>query len=749
MLGLRRKAGRDTMDKYEFNIKVEQIKKLVTKGDFTTSMKIADTIDWRRVRNANLLAMISQVYEKNGEYQEAKEILMQAYERAPVGKRLLFKLAELALREGNVREAEEYYREFNEAAPGDPRQNLLRYLILKAKGASSRQLAAALEKYVATELDERWMYELAELYAAIGERNLCVQMCDKIALMFAFGKYVDKALALKAQFAALSDYQQDLVQNPDKYEAQYKAVEQEFENGALDVFGEDEQDPEENFSGEMLFPDHDYEGDSKYGQNTDEPDYDGEYDQGYDGQDGYGPEDGDMPYEESGDEVVAEEPMEEAAEDPLRMPGRVTLDEELVANLHQAAAEEQLAREMSRLTRDGIADEDILNEQTKKLYDIHRALPPALRGEEEPDSDMDGEQEGFGEYPDIEEGNETAAAESADEESGAQEMDAEPAGGEAADADETAEVLAAAEEEPVPEYMAIETKTPEKGMEKAIEKLKAYHTQNDSHNQTVRITGSKLSSRGVDAISEQLSGRDLIVDEAGDLVGEELEKLVELMTEDNNRDHMAVVLLDNPRQMEDLYQKYPEQMDKFTRIDGEWVPEEVSIGNAVMEQIEEEERQARKEEDAENAAEASGAEQSAAAEAEGADAAETAETEGTDAAETAETAETDAAGEAAQPEQRGDDYRQEMDVDSFAQYACDYAASIDCSITGKSMLALYERVELMEEDGVPLTKENAEAMIEEAADKAEKPSLGRLITGVFSAKYNKEGLLILREEHFI
>ena len=89
-----------------------------------------------------------------------------------------------------------------------------------------------------------------------------------------------------------------------------------------------------------------------------------------------------------------------------------------------------------------------------------------------------------------------------------------------------------------------------------------------------------------------------------------------------------------------------------------------------------------------------------------------------------------------------------MDLEAFAQYACDYAAEIDCSITGKSMLALYERVELMEEDGVPLTKENAEAMIEEAADKAEKPSLGRLITGVFSAKYDKEGLLILREEHF-
>ena len=121
------------MDKYEFNIKVEQIKKLVNKGDFETAMKIADTIDWRRVRNANLLAMISQVYEKNGEYSEAKEVLLLAFERAPIGKRLLYKLTELALKEGSVKEAEDYYREFCDMAPDDSRQHLLRYMILKEK----------------------------------------------------------------------------------------------------------------------------------------------------------------------------------------------------------------------------------------------------------------------------------------------------------------------------------------------------------------------------------------------------------------------------------------------------------------------------------------------------------------------------------------------------------------------------------------------------------------------------------------
>ena len=108
---------------------------MVSRGDYGTAMKIADTIDWHRVRNASLLSMIAQIYEKNEEYQEAKDILLLAFERAPVGKRLLYKLADLALKDGSTAEAEAYYREFCDLAQDDPRQYLLRYKILKAKKA--------------------------------------------------------------------------------------------------------------------------------------------------------------------------------------------------------------------------------------------------------------------------------------------------------------------------------------------------------------------------------------------------------------------------------------------------------------------------------------------------------------------------------------------------------------------------------------------------------------------------------------
>ena len=140
------------MDKYEFNIKAEQIRKLVNKSDYETAMKIADTIDWRKVRNANLLSMVAGVYEKNHEYQDAKNILLLAFERAPIGKRLLYKLTDLALKEGNLKEAEAYYREFCELAGDDPRQHLLRYMILKEMNAPLEQQIHSLESYTAEEL---------------------------------------------------------------------------------------------------------------------------------------------------------------------------------------------------------------------------------------------------------------------------------------------------------------------------------------------------------------------------------------------------------------------------------------------------------------------------------------------------------------------------------------------------------------------------------------------------------------------
>ena len=246
------------MDKYEFNIKVEQIKKLVNKGDFETAMKIADTIDWRRVRSTSLLTMISQIYEKNAEYQDAKDILLLAYERAPLGKGLLYKLTDLALRENNIQEAEAYYREFCELSGDDPRQYLLRFLILEAKDAPLEQQINSLERYCQEELDEKWLYHLAELYHQANQADDCVRICDKIMLMFGLGKYVDKAMELKIQYAPLNKYQMDLVENRDKYEEKLRAVEQAFEEEDT-MDDEEESSDQEPVSGQSAVTEHEPE----------------------------------------------------------------------------------------------------------------------------------------------------------------------------------------------------------------------------------------------------------------------------------------------------------------------------------------------------------------------------------------------------------------------------------------------------------------------------------------------------------
>ena len=246
------------MDKYEFNIKVEQIRKLSNQGDFETAMKIADTIDWKKVRNANLLSMVANVYEKNHEYQDAKEILLMAFERAPIGKRLLYKLTDLALKEGNVEEANAYYREFCDLAGDDPRQHLLRYMILKAMDAPIEQQIHSLEGYTEEELDEKWLYELADLYHRAGDAQRCVAACDKIMLMFGLGKYVDKAMELKIQYAPLNKYQMDLVENRDKYEEKLRAVEQAFEEEDT-MDDEEESSDQEPVSGQSAVTEHEPE----------------------------------------------------------------------------------------------------------------------------------------------------------------------------------------------------------------------------------------------------------------------------------------------------------------------------------------------------------------------------------------------------------------------------------------------------------------------------------------------------------
>lgn len=718
------------MDKYEFNIKVEQIKKLVNKGDFETAMKIADTIDWRRVRNANLLAMISQVYEKNGEYSEAKEVLLLAFERAPIGKRLLYKLTELALKEGSVKEAEDYYREFCDMAPDDSRQHLLRYMILKEKKASDAQLIHSLECYVSTELDEKWMYELASLYARANMVPECIQMCDRIMLMFGIGKYVDMAMELKTQFAPLSDYQVDLVENRDKYEAKLKAVEEEYEGSQYD----------NQFQSGDQFQDN--------GQNQ-------------------------MEYEQQGQPYVEQEPY---ADQPQYA------DQGQYDQQPQYVDQGQYDDQMQYSDQNQYADsqpqysEQVPYEEDQAQYtDQIQYADPQEPYAEQPQYEEPQAEEIQPEYDDYQEPDVVVTEDT--------EMAAEPQKNlhnikpVTKMAAEAMEVQNAPEEEPAMQpmmanHLMIEAKTPEKGLQIAIDALKKIHKELGCNNQVVKISAEKLNQRGLMNIADKLAGKDLIVEEAGDLQENEIESLQKLISRDETG--MIIVLIDNPFQMEQLHKQNPGLAAQFECIGSEKDDTQASIEQAVQKQIELETQIAREEELSRQTEEQNPEDvQEEAVEETAEQVPETEypeeeyqeqnvpeddeimdqEPEPADESDAEMVEEEDVLEpeEEEQPEefQAEPEDDTEMDLDAFANYACDYARSIDCSLKDKSMLALYERIEIMEEDGIPLTKANAEALIEEAADKAEKPSLGKRIKGLFSSKYDKDGLLILKEEHFI
>ena len=914
------------MDKYEFNIKVEQIKKMVNKGDYETAMKIADTIDWRRVRNVNILSMVATIYEKNGEYQEAKDILLLAFERAPIGKRLLFKLAELAIKEGSIREAEDYYREFCDLAPDDPRQYILRYMILGAKGAPVEQLIHTLEQYCGIELDEKWLYELAELYAEAGMGDLCIMACDKIMLMFGLGKYVEKAMELKIQFAPLTTYQMDLVENRDKYEAKLRAVEKEYRMGKPAGGYEDisrdgqvpyeagtdrpshdagsrevvytrepgyeegpEYDPEAGYDEDAAFiggageagyaEDRDYEGyageavyaeDQEYAGGTGyaaqerygaeagyaaregygaeagyaaregygaEPGYAARegYDAeagyaaqeghgaeagyaaqqghgaqaGYDAQEGYGAEAGyaEDDEEEAGvyddygqddgenppvhDQVTIE--PEEAVTGhqewmPEEDPDAMT-DKALKARMHEAEVQANLAMEMSRISDQGFRRE-VEMAQTRVLSDIRDISKSPVRQAH---------------------------------------------------------------------HLMIEAATPQQGLEQAIESLKKIHKETGAKNQAAKITGEKINGKGVFNISDKLTGKDLIIEGAGDMTESILQELNQLMARDETG--MNVVLIDTAERLAGLHRIYPGLAKRFeyigtstphkedgyeaskedkrpvrqvqvkrqdnpqpaVRTMGRPHPAQEETKTAVQEQqprqqtaqemIKPERRPEQQKPVAKmqlpqpdpvqkiNAADSDKVNETVPASLKKDETgpvsikknrtvpasakdetgpvsikknrtvpASAKDETGPVSIKKNRTVPASAKDETGPvsikknqavpasvkkvlepeiPEEEEIPDDEEMDIDEFAKYACGYAGDIDCSISGKSMLALYERIEIMEEDGIPLTRVNAEDLIEEAADKAENPSFFKRLTGIFSSKYDKDGLLILKEEHFI
>lgn len=197
------------MDKYEYKLKLDQMKSLTAEGKYEEAAEIADTINWRKIKNINALVKVGEIYEKVGRYDESKDVLLTAYDKSPIGRMIIYRLAEVAVRTKSFDEAKEYYQEFVEIAPHDNLKYVLKYEIIKAQGADIGTLIGILEELKEQEYSEEWAYELAYLYHKAGMSEKCIDACDELILWFGDGPYVERALELKMLYQPLTKQQED------------------------------------------------------------------------------------------------------------------------------------------------------------------------------------------------------------------------------------------------------------------------------------------------------------------------------------------------------------------------------------------------------------------------------------------------------------------------------------------------------------------------------------------------------------
>ncbi len=678
------------MEKYEFNVKVDILKKSVKSGDYETALRIADSVDWRRVHNASLLSIVSEVYEKNKEYTEAKEILLLAYERAAKGKRLLYKLTTLALKEGNVAEAENFYKEFYELSPEDSRNYILRYLILKEKGAPRDQLINTLEMYTDAELDEKWLYELAELYHEDGRSEECVKACDNIMLMFGLGKYVDKAIELKTKREGkpLTDYQQGLLDNREHYEERLKEAEEEVSSSTNDDYRAEEVDDDAEQYIDSDEDNQDTEPDAEDRENTPLIQGHVEAQSRFDS----------SSYLESVQESEPSEP--ERIEETQKMDHQ---EEDFEAK--EKEMQEQLSHEIHNIANAAVDVKESEEDKTKVLADLKEIL---ARHVEDPTKE---------EHPTKVETQEVYEGEE----------DFTP---EIEDLDE--------EEETIYPCVLITAKDATIGLEEAKEKLKEIYTKTKSPKRAAKISVEKLNKLGKDGIEEKVGDKDLIIEGASGMRKDIADLLYQLVIDEGK----ILILVDRPEHREKMIQRFPklaqlsgvvpyeeekEIEDDFEEID--FSPEQEQPKPVEKVSAEEE-----SEDDVEDEAEEE----------------EVIEEEPKPTEQTKKGRRERKETKALDAEKKDPDYAsKELTLEEFVAFAREYCKHTDCNLTRTGEEGVRHHAEIMEEEGRTLTKLAAQKLIEEAADRAENPSIFMRIVGVFSQRYDKNGMLILKEEHFL
>ncbi len=219
------------MDKYEYKLKLEQLKNLVAEGDYATAAQMADSINWRKVRNASTLCMVGEIYDQMNRYEDSRELLLMAYDHSPIGRNIVYKLTEIAIKAKDIEAAEDYYSEFSEIAANDTKKYILRYKISQLKNEPLANRISILEELKDKDYTEEWVFELAKMYQEADMISKCVETCDELILWFGDGEYVEKALELKMLYQPLTKPQEEKYRSFRQKQGMAAAVETEEEGG--------------------------------------------------------------------------------------------------------------------------------------------------------------------------------------------------------------------------------------------------------------------------------------------------------------------------------------------------------------------------------------------------------------------------------------------------------------------------------------------------------------------------------------
>lgn len=781
------------MDKYEFNIKVEKMKKAVDRKDYLTAAKVADSINWERSTNAKVLMMIAQIYEKQERYTEARSALTEVYNRVPVGKRIVYKLTELAVKCNDIDEALDLYHEYQEIAPTDPSKLILAYKIATARGDDLEKRISILEAYRRRDFDEKWAYELATLYQQAGRGADCVAICDEIILWFGVGPYVDRAMTLKVAYAPLTPEQEEKRAHKDYYEQKLaevaaassdtiqvspeEAAEQTSETES-DIESEDTDVPETDESktaSSEVRASSDFPVDApSVSPVVKEAELHMTMEQELA-----------QAIQSTSDELTPETDANEWVTDKPMSVDRVGEDVDGQYTLFRTVAEENEDVNRPEHTRTfsfgALLTKTRRLDSLRDLAELNGSLA-AAEPVEEPETPVQDETDGN--VPSVD-----TAAETPEEASVSVSAEKTVAAPEKPSVSVPVEETTGTSEKPSVSVPAEETnETPEDAPTEETDEIAGEPTPKnnymifchvlklnddtpavaqikDAFRQAHQVSGipaasiarvgiEKINRAGLTAALNKLQGRDLLLENAGELSESVIEQL--LLAVEEPPCTAVILLADCAEGVSKLYRKAPTLFPLSAEIPDEEPEEEPAPEELIAVTAAEDEAAdtAVPEEDEVRPSDAEIPEQLASESTE-APAPETSDDEdeenepddddfeGFASFVPKEFENQSADGQSGQTSDTAASDRQTMSPDEFSAFIHEYALENDCKFDSMAELALAARIDRLELSGAPMDREAAVELVERAIDKAERFTF----KSIFISRYDKEGYLIIKEAH--